>query len=387
MNRFPSKLQKSLDKRSQDNSLRELKIAAEGVDFYSNDYLGFANSEAIFTEAQRLCEKYNLKQNGATGSRLISGNHKLYEIAEDFLAEFHKAEAALLFNSGYDANIGFFSSVPQKGDLIFYDELIHASVRDGISISNAKAYKFQHNDIGDLQHKILRQEISENTSVYIVTEAVFSMDGNLAPLQDLAHFSEENNFFLIVDEAHSTGVFGKHGEGLVYELELQNKVFARIHTFGKAIGAHGAVILGNSALKTYLFNFARSFIYTTGLPPHAVATVLAVFKELARDNSVLEILKANIRCFKSELKLAKINHYFIESESAIQCAIIPGNDVVKKIASKFQQNQYLVKPILSPTVPKGKERLRFCLHSFNSEEEIKGIVQLLAQLINQDHHA
>ena len=386
MNKFPSKLTKSIHKRAQDNSLRELTIAKEGVDFYSNDYLGFANSESIFSDASKLCEKYKLKKNGATGSRLISGNHQLYQITEDFLAQYHQAEAALLFNSGYDANIGFFSSVPQKGDIIFYDELIHASIRDGISMSHAKAYKFQHNDIGDLQHRISRQEVSENTSVYIVTEAIFSMDGDFAPLLKMADFSVENNFYLVVDEAHSTGVFDLNGQGLVSQLKIQDKVFARIHTFGKAIGAHGAVVLGSSELKTYLINFARSFIYTTGLSPHALATVLSVFKELEHNNSVLELLKVNIQCFKSELKIAKIEHYFIESESAIQCAIITGNEVVKKIASRFQEKGYLVKPILSPTVPKGKERLRFCLHSFNSKEEIKGIIQLLAQLINQEHH-
>ena len=128
MKRFPSKLIKSLDKRVQNNSLRELKIAGEDVDFYSNDYLGFASSHAIFSKAQKLCETYNLKQNGATGSRLISGNHQLYQITEDFLAVFHQTEAALMFNSGYDANIGFFSSVPQKGDLIFFDEILLKSL-------------------------------------------------------------------------------------------------------------------------------------------------------------------------------------------------------------------------------------------------------------------
>lgn len=383
MNRFPSKLIKSLDKRVQDNSLRELKNAAEGVDFSSNDYLGFAGSKAIFAKAQKLCESYNLKQNGATGSRLISGNHQMYQITERFLAEFYQTQAALMFNSGYDANIGFFSSVPQKGDLIFFDEFIHASIRDGISMSTAKAYKFKHNDIGDLHNKISRQRFAQDNSVYIVTEAVFSMDGDLAPLLELASFSEKNNFYLIVDEAHSTGVFGDHGQGLVTQLQLEDKVFARIHTFGKAIGAHGAVILGSKNLKTYLLNFARSFIYTTGLPPHAVASVLSVFQELERENSTLEILRANIRCFKRELKLAKIDHYFIQSESPIQCAVIPGNENVKKIASIFQQYSYLVKPILSPTVPKGKERLRFCLHSFNSKREIKSLVGILRNALRE----
>ncbi|WBL25414.1 aminotransferase class I/II-fold pyridoxal phosphate-dependent enzyme [Zunongwangia sp. HGR-M22] len=383
MNRFPSKLKKSLDARLQDNSLRELKTAAGGVDFYSNDYLGFANAESIFAEAQKLCEKYNLKQNGATGSRLISGNHKLYEITENFLAEFHQAEAALIFNSGYDANLGFFSSVPQKADFIFYDELIHASIRDGILLNHAKAYKFQHNNIEDLQRKISRLNLSENSAVYIVTEAIFSMDGDKAPLSELAKFCEKNNHFLIVDEAHSTGVLGISGMGLVCELQLQEKVFARIHTFGKAIGCHGAVVLGSQKLKSYLVNFARSFIYTTGLPPHAIATIYSVFQRLKMKETEIELLKANIQFFKKQLRIAKIDTYFVESESAIQCAIIPGNENVKKIASIFQQNQYLVKPILSPTVPKGSERLRFCLHSFNSEEEIKKLVNILKTSLTQ----
>ncbi|MDN3595642.1 aminotransferase class I/II-fold pyridoxal phosphate-dependent enzyme [Zunongwangia endophytica] len=379
MSKFPNNLSKRLQDRTNNNSFRELQAPKDGIDFYSNDYLGFSSSETIFSEATKLCEKHQLKQNGATGSRLISGNHKLFELTEYFLAEFHQAESALIFNSGYDANLGFFSSVPQKGDFIFYDELIHASIRDGISLSNAKAYKFQHNNIEDLQAKISRQESLENSVIYIVTEAVFSMDGDLAPLSKLADFAEKNNHFLIVDEAHSTGVFGANGSGLVNELQLQEKIFARIHTFGKAMGCHGAVILGSQELKSYLVNFARSFIYTTGLPPHAIATIYSAFQQLKNGGAELDKLKANIQYFKKQLKIAKIDSYFIESESPIQCAIVSGNGSVKKIAAIFQQNGFLVKPILSPTVPKGSERLRFCLHSFNSEEEIAALINLLSE--------
>ncbi|WP_417884839.1 aminotransferase class I/II-fold pyridoxal phosphate-dependent enzyme [Zunongwangia sp.] len=380
MNFFPEKLRYKLDSRKEQQNFRILsKTDKDLFDFYSNDYLAFSNSESIFIEATRLCEKFQLKQNGATGSRLISGNHKLFDLTENFLAEFHQAESALVFNSGYDANLGFFSSVPQKGDFIFYDELIHASIRDGISLSNAKAYKFKHNNIEDLQAKISRQKPSENASIYIVTEAIFSMDGDQAPLLELANFSEKNNHFLIVDEAHSTGIFGENGSGLVNQFQLQEKVFARIHTFGKAMGCHGAVILGSQKLKSYLVNFARSFIYTTGLPPHTIATIYSAFQQLKIGEAEIGKLKANIQYFKKQLKIAKIDSYFIESESPIQCAIVSGNESVKKIATSFQQSGFLVKPILSPTVSKGSERLRFCLHSFNSEEEINSLINLLSE--------
>ena len=148
--KLPKSLQQKLQQREVNNALRKLPMNNDLVDFASNDYLGFANNEAIFDLSYQLLLNQNLKINGATGSRLLSGNHKLYQITEDFIAEFHQSESALIFNSGYDANIGFFSSVPQRNDIILYDELCHASIRDGIQMSNAKAYKFQHNNLEEI---------------------------------------------------------------------------------------------------------------------------------------------------------------------------------------------------------------------------------------------
>ncbi len=383
---FPNKLQAKLAARKKQGSLRKLPIQNHLVDFSSNDYLGFSLSEAIFKDTHELLKNKNIQKNGATGSRLLSGNHQLYTDTEKILAKFHNAEAALIFNSGYDANIGFFSSVPQRGDLIFYDELIHASIRDGIQMSHTKSYKFKHNDLEDLQKKLQKVRLKSNShtelvEVYVVTESVFSMDGDSPDLKNLVEFCKENNCYLIIDEAHATGVYGKQGVGLLQELGIEGQIFARINTFGKALGCHGAVILGSENLKSYLVNFARSFIYTTGLPPHSLATIQCAYKAL---QNTLEIkkLKENITFFNHTLENLKLASKFIKSTSAIHCCVISGNEHVKKVAKEIQEKGFDVKPILSPTVPKGEERLRICLHSFNSHEEISKVLQLLATFVS-----
>ncbi|MFO7720581.1 MAG: pyridoxal phosphate-dependent aminotransferase family protein [Gillisia sp.] len=385
MQKLPLNLAKRIEQRIQENSFRDLGNTLKLTDFSSNDYLGFASSEGLFNKTYQILSEKKLLKNGATGSRLLSGNHELFKPAEALIARFHQTEAALIFNSGYDANIGFFSCVPQKEDLIFYDELVHASIRDGITMSNAKAYKFLHNDLKDLRNKILRKREEFNSAViYIVTESVFSMDGDFPNLVALSNLAQEYNCLLIVDEAHAIGVFGEKGQGLVQALKLQDKIFARIITFGKALGCHGAAVLGSAALKDYLINFSRSFIYTTALPPHSVACILEAYKSLEASvstNSELVKLQENIRVFQKEILENGLNPYFIKSDSAIHCCIIPGNDAVKKLAVKIQAEGFDVKPIRSPTVPKGKERLRICLHSFNTREDIQNLVKLLATFI------
>ncbi|MEC5164907.1 8-amino-7-oxononanoate synthase [Flavobacterium sp. PL11] len=378
MKQFPQSLVDKLSERSQNNSLRKLLQTGTKIDFSSNDYLGFAKSEELYDSVHQFLSKNNGKTNGATGSRLLSGNHPLYEITEDYIAQFHHSEAALIFNSGYDANIGFFSSVPQRNDVILYDELCHASIRDGIKMSNAKAFKFIHNDFEDLEKLILR---NGNSLIYIVTESVFSMDGDCPNLEELVSLSDKYHCYLVVDEAHALGVFGSKGEGLVQMLGLQDYVFARIMTFGKGLGCHGAAILGSVQLKEYLINFARSFIYTTGLSPHSVATILIAYQYLDKDLKSIDALKHNIIHFNQQLNLIGLKQLFVRSKSAIQSAIIPGNQKVKAIANELQKNGFDVKAILSPTVSEGQERLRFCLHSYNSEEEINRILLLLSTFV------
>lgn len=382
MKKFPENLFKKLEIRKQNNSLRQLPSANELIDFASNDYLGLSQSEAIFQATHQYLIEKKITQNGATGSRLISGNHKVYQEAENYIAKFHQSESALIFNSGYDANVGFFSSVPQKGDLILYDELSHASIRDGIQLSNAKAYKFKHNDFEDLE-KRLRQAQSDNfiAEVYIVTESVFSMDGDSPNLEELVALSEKYGCLLVIDEAHALGVFGESEEGLAQMLGLQDKIFARIMTFGKGLGCHGAAILGSVELRDYLVNFARSFIYTTGLSPHAVATILIGYQYLEKENKDIMLLRENIIHFNQQKNLLGLKPMFVRSKSAIQSAIIPGNENVKRLAQQLQDKGFDVKAILSPTVPEGQERLRFCLHSFNTKEEISEVLGLLGNFV------
>lgn len=385
---LPKKLTQKLETRKQNQALRRLPIDYYGVDFASNDYIGFSKSKTIFEETHELLVSKNVSSNGATGSRLLSGNHPLYEETENHIATFHQSDTALLFNSGYDANVGFFSAVPQKGDFILYDEYCHASIRDGIQLSNAKAYKFQHNDYEDLQRLLEKCQSEEDqsalgTEIYIVTESVFSMDGDCPEFEIILSLSEKHKAYVIVDEAHALGVFGSTGEGLMQSQHLQHRIFARIMTFGKGLGCHGAAVLGSHELKQYLVNFARSLIYTTALPPHAVATILVAYRQLEKEKTTIQNLRDNIVFFNQEKQLLGLKPIFVRSKSAIQSAIIPGNEKVKAIAKQLQENGFDVKAILAPTVPEGQERLRFCIHSYNTEEEMAQVLQLLATFVFQ----
>lgn len=378
MRELPKKLKLKVNDRKANNAFRQLSPQSKLIDFASNDYLGFSASDTIFQNAHQYLLDNNLKQNGSTGSRLLTGNYKLYVVVEAMICQFHKSEAALIFNSGYDANLGFFSCVPQREDVIIYDAYVHASIRDGISLSKAKSYKFGHNDLDDLKSTLNR--IQYEGEVYIVTESVFSMDGDSPDLETFANFCSDGGYHFIVDEAHAIGVLGNKGIGLIHELALENKVFARLVTFGKALGCHGAAILGSDLLKQYLTNFARPFIYTTALPPHSLATIQQAYLELGTTEA-LDTLAINIRFFTSELNRLGLTDLFIESDSAIHCCIISGNDNVKAISNQLQKKGFDIKPILSPTVPQDQERLRFCLHAYNSEKEITEVLQHLATFV------
>ncbi|MFD2099903.1 aminotransferase class I/II-fold pyridoxal phosphate-dependent enzyme [Flagellimonas iocasae] len=384
MEKLPKKLRQKLSERLMNDAMRSLPLVDGLVDFSSNDYLGLTRNEKLSKAASDFL-KIKPQKNGATGSRLLTGNHALYHELEMFLKEHHRSESALVFNSGYDANVGFFSSVPQRGDLILYDELVHASIRDGIQMGNAKSYKFAHNNLEDLNKKLMsfRAESRSDSEIYVVTESIFSMDGDSPDLKALANLCSENDCYLIVDEAHATGILGE-GRDFICQLGLEEQVFARIITFGKTLGCHGAAILGSEALKNYLVNFARSLIYTTALPPHTIANLLVSYRFLKDfGKEQCKQLQWNIDFFKQQTEELGIADLFIGSNSAIQCAIIPGNANVKSMAAQLQLEGFDVRPILSPTVKEGEERLRFCLHAFNTKEEISRILLLLKNLWNE----
>ena len=373
---LPEKLNNRLLARRKENSLRELKINHDLIDFSSNDYLGFAKNEVIHYQTDQFLKDRKIQLNGTSGSRLLTGNHFLFDEVESYLSQFYNCEDALIFNSGYNANIGLISSIAQRNDVILYDELVHASIREGIQLANAKSYKFKHNDLEDLENLIFKYS-SGSDHIYVITESVFSMDGDQPDIHRLIKLCQKENAFLIIDEAHAIGVTGNNGLGLIQSDEIISQIFARIITFGKAIGAHGAAILGSSDLKNYLINFAKSFIYTTSLPPPSLANIL-VAHQFLKNCDEQQKLSSNIQFFKQKLTELKLDSKFIQSDSAIHCCIIPNNVHVKNVSSKLQEKGFDVRPILSPTVTKGKERLRFCLHSYNSKEEISEVLSVLA---------
>ena len=355
------KFQQKLIERKKMGSERSLSLFNGFTDFFSNDYLGLA----LRTEFQ------DFKPAGSTGSRLISGNSEEAQKTEKWIADFFQAEDALIFNSGYDANLGFFSSVPQRGDFILYDDLIHASIRDGIRLSNAKSFSFKHNDIADLKQKIERID----GTVFVAVESLYSMDGDIAPLSEISEICQNANALLIVDEAHACGIFGEQGKGICYQNAILENVFARIITFGKAYGTHGAAILGSTELKNYLVNFARSFIYTTALPPYQYLHIQTqIEKSIGAENRLK--LKENIRYFRNLIS-DKIS--LSDENSPIQILLIPGIENAQNLAEKIQYEKIAVKAILSPTVPEGQERLRICLHAFNTKEEIELLCKLILQ--------
>lgn len=374
---FPSNLSRKLDLRRENDSLRSLAPQNHLLDFSSNDYLGFARDQRLYRNVLEELDKH-VPMSGSTGSRLLSGNIEIHEALEAQMAEYFKAESALLFNSGYDANIGLLSSVPQRGDIIFYDETTHASIRDGIRLSNAKALKFKHNDLDDLKKKL--DSSGAAAQRYVVVESIYSMDGDAAPLKELALMASGYHFNLIVDEAHSTGIYGDKGQGITSELGLTDSVFARIYTFGKAAGCHGATVVGSKLLTQYLVNFARSFIYTTAMPPHSIITIKNALLMLVSTRE-REKLFENVALFKRTLLEHRMDTIFIESNSPIQSAIISSNTKVKQISQQLNAHNFDVKPILSPTVPAGEERIRFCIHSYNTSADIKEILFLLSTFV------
>jgi len=374
MQDLPEKLKDKLAKRAAENSLRSLKSTTGLIDFTSNDYLGFADSKLLSDRAREILKDYKLPLNGSTGSRLLRGNNPLFEHLESVIALHHDAPAALIFNSGFDANIGMLSSLPQRRDLIVFDELVHASIREGIRLSVADSVKFRHNDLSDLDSKL--EKLSDRDVIYVVTESVFSMDGHSPDLKSLCELCEKYNCRLIVDEAHALGI---SSVGLVSDLELQKKVFARVVTFGKALGCHGSAVLANSDVVMYLMNFTRSFIYTTAMPPHNLASVIAAYELIGSDfgKRQIEKLKSNIAIIRSKYTQAGLSHRFIESESAIQSYLVKGNKAARELGASLVENGIDVRPILPPTVPEGEERLRICIHSFNTIVEIDKLISHL----------
>lgn len=374
----PTYLLKALAEREQNGLLRKLSYAFPQTDFCSNDYLGFSKLGLLDAKLQFSVEDGGTKQNphfGATGSRLISGNSRMIEETEKQIALFHHGQSALIFNSGYDANVGLLSSVAQKTDLILFDELIHASIYDGIRLSHATHYKFRHNDMTALEELIQKhQKTYEN--IYVVVESVYSLDGDSAPLLELVEICQDfKNIFLIVDEAHAIGVFGKQGRGLCNALSIEKQIFARVYTYGKAMGCHGAAIVGSEILRNYLINFSRTFIYTTALPYYSIEAIKHSY-QLLIETEQKDLLQSNIAHFYSRAEKLK---NVVKSQSAIHALTLGSNEMVEMVDRELKQNNIHARMVKSPIVKPGQERIRVSLHAFNKKEEIDTLVEILSK--------
>jgi len=372
---FLSKLEKKIEDHSEKKLLRSLKITDSSLaDFSSNDYLGLGRSEELKKRIEEKTKELIPYRNGATGSRLLLGNTSYIEEVETQLATIFKSECSLIFNSGYAANLGVLSCLPQKGDTIYYDELAHACIKDGARLSLANRFSFRHNDLDDLRNKLKRN--NEGVS-FVAVESIYSMDGDQCPLIDLVKLAKEFDAVIILDEAHSTGILGKNGNGLAASLNIENEIDIRIYTFGKAMGIHGACIACSQVLKNYIINFSRPFIYTTALPPHSIASIDCAFIHLKNNASLQNLLQHKIELFKHHCAI-KTN-----SNSPIQPVLIPGNESVKEITNHLTSEGFDVRPILSPTVKAGTERIRICLHTFNDDAQIMQLAQALNKVYIQ----
>lgn len=370
----PDEVLKSLlEKRQDKEMLRRLGHPQnDWIDFCSNDYLGLAKNSALSTAIASNFKHWKGPKNGSGSARLIRSNTPYIEALEQELADFCSAEAALIYNSGYTANLGFFSTVPQRGDVVLYDAFIHASIRAGLQMGKAKSYAFRHNDVIHLEERI--QSFKGKGRLFVVVESVYSMDGDSPDLKAIAELCRCHDCNLVVDEAHAFGLFGA-GEGRIGELGLVDSVYARIVTFGKALGVTGAAVIGSAVLKAYQINFSSPFIYTTLLSPHDIVAVKTAFdwmKKLHEDGEVSSTLLDYFQAQKANIDLE-----WIDSESWIHCAIVSGNAEAKKLEKVMHENGLDVKAILSPTVPEGKERIRICFHAFNTKEEVQKLIKNL----------
>lgn len=368
-----SRIDQKLEEYTGRGLSRALRVMPSGLrDFTSNDYLGLARSETLAHRVRQRLDDNITMVNGSGGSRLLSGNSLLAEEAEQFLAAISRAGSSLLFNSGYMANVGVLSTIPGRGDTILYDEYAHASIKDGIRLSLADRYSFRHNNMDDLRRKLANRR----GTTYIVVESIYSMDGDECPLRDLVNVAADHNAVIILDEAHATGTYGTGGGGLAVAQGVHERIPIRILTFGKAMGVHGACVCCSTKLRDFLINFSRPFIYTTALPPHSIAAIMCSFEFLGENDHLRHDLEERIGIFQ--------RHYHKEtgSNSAIQPVRLKGNKYVRNAAAHLQGLGYDVRPVLSPTVREGMERLRICLHVFNSDDDIVALASELNQFKN-----
>jgi len=347
----------------------------EVVNFSSNNYLGLANHPALAEAAKNAIDRYGV---GAAASRLISGNMALHEELENRLAEFKATEAALVFNSGFQANTGILSTLAGDGDAILSDELNHASIIDGCRLSRAKTIVYAHCDLNRLE-SALKQSAGARRRL-IVSETIFSMDGDQAPLAGIVELAEKYRAAVMVDEAHATGIFGPGGAGVVSQLGLGGRVFVQMGTLGKALGGFGAYVAGSRALRELLINRCRSFIFTTALPPAVMASALTAIDIVAREPERREALWRNCRRLSDGLN--QLGFPTAAPQSAIVPLILGDAEKCMRFSERLLESGIFVQGIRPPTVPAGTSRLRITLMATHRSEHIDRALKVFAAIKN-----
>lgn len=374
-------LQTALDQRRADGLLRQRRLLdspqAEHIQtnnqhylsFCSNDYLGLANHPLLISTMQQAAGEAGV---GSGASNLITGHHRYHDSLEKQLATFVGMPAALLFSTGYMANIGVLGALAGRGDAIFADKLNHACLNDGSYYSLADFHRFPHNDVSALENLL---KASHAKRKLIAVDAVFSMDGDIAPLTEYLTLCERYDAYLYVDDAHGFGVLGEHGQGSLNHLQLKSPRIIMMATLGKAAGVAGAFVAGEQVVIDYLIQTAKSYVYSTPAPPALSATLSASVKLIEQGDHLRAQLQHSIATLKRHLKLIKWQ--LMPSETAVQPLLIGSNHDALKLSEYLQSKGILVPAIRPPTVPKNTARLRISLSAGHSEEDVLALAQII----------
>jgi len=355
--------------------VRELDSDDEMLDFSSNDYLALSEHPEVISGSRKYLEMFGA---GAGAARLMSGDLEINHLLEQEIAQLKSKEAALTFGSGYLANIGIIPALAGRGDLIITDRLSHASIYDGCMLSGARTIRFRHNDLKHLE-QILHEKRSQFNTVLVVVESIYSMDGDRCPLVELVDLKNRYGFLLMVDEAHATGLYGPNGSGVIEEDKVTDGVDIAMGTFGKALGSYGAYAAAASEVIKFLINKARTFIYSTALPPAVVGATLAALYLIRSEPQLRLELHQKVNFFKKQLRKNGLKDD--QGPSQIIPVMIGDSAKALVIAAELRKNQIYVKAVRPPTVPEGSARLRFSITRFHQEADLKKCARVLADAL------
>lgn len=344
------------------------------INLSSNNYLGFANHPKLKKAAIEAVEKYGV---GSGAVRTIIGNMDIHEALEVKLAAFKREEAVMVFQSGFNCNAGAIQAITNKGDLIISDELNHASIIDGVRLSRADKAVFKHSDMADLE-RILIEKRNAYENCLIITDGVFSMDGDIAKLPEIVELAEKYNCMTYVDDAHGSGVLGESGRGTVDHFHLHGRVDFTIGTLSKAIGVIGGYVAGSKVMKEWLLHRGRPLLFSTSLPPAAVGAIMEAVDLLSTTTEYTDRLWSNARFFKAEL--GKLGFNTGSSETPITPVIIGDEAKTVAFSKRMLELGVFVSPIIFPTVPKGTGRVRCMVTAAHSEAQLKNAVEVFERV-------